>query len=74
MTSEPMELRLPWLGLLSAILAVSCDDTRPVYPLGSAETAGESGAGQGGEAGTGGATPEAGQSAGGAGGRTADAS
>ena len=51
------------------MLALSCEDT-PVYPLGALETAG---AGQGGEVGAAGATPEAGQSAGGAGGRTADA-
>ncbi len=65
-----MKLRFRWLGLLVAVILFSCEDNRPVYPLGAYEDAGEDG-GQAGAAGAAGA-PEAGQSAGGAGGRTAD--
>ena len=64
-------MKLRCLALLGAMLAICCEDNRPVYPLGAVEGDGGANAGQGG----GGAAnaPEAGQSAGGAGGRIADA-
>jgi hypothetical protein len=73
--SEAMKSGFRWLVLLGAMLALSCEDNRPAYPLGAYEDAGESQAGHAGQAGEAGAAgaPEAGQSAGGAGGRTTDA-
>jgi hypothetical protein len=65
-----MKFVFPGLGLLGAVLAIACEDNRPVYPLGELEVAGASGEGQGGAAG---AQPETSQNVGGAGGRTADA-